>query len=87
MARFVNAETTNLTSFFEQHHFEEAFQAIEVQSQRAWRVWCSAGRGTYSIVMTALDAGNSRVFHLEGQRHRLQGAWRPHQGRITDSMA
>lgn len=57
---FVNALTTNLTSFFrEQHHFE--IFANHLQSRPAnttWRVWCNAastGEEPYSIVMTALE--------------------------------
>lgn len=67
---FVNALTTNLTSFFrEQHHFE--IFAEHLKSRPAgtpWRVWCSAastGEEPYSIVVTALEAlgakGNFRL--------------------------
>ena len=58
---FVNALTTNLTSFFrEQHHFE--ILATHLKSRpagTAWRVWCNAastGEEPYSIVMTAIEA-------------------------------
>lgn len=58
---FVNALTTNLTSFFrEQHHFEilsNHFKSKPISG--TWRVWCSAsstGEEPYSIVMTALEA-------------------------------
>lgn len=58
---FVNALTTNLTSFFrERHHFE--ILATHLKSKpagTAWRVWCSAastGEEPYSIVMTATEA-------------------------------
>jgi chemotaxis protein methyltransferase CheR len=58
---FINALTTNLTSFFrEQHHFEVL--ATHLRSKPAgtpWRVWCSAastGEEPYSIVMTAHEA-------------------------------
>ena len=58
---FVNALTTNLTSFFrEQHHFE--IFATHLKSKPAgvaWRVWCNAastGEEPYSIVMTAMEA-------------------------------
>lgn len=58
---FINALTTNLTSFFrEQHHFE--ILASHLKSKPAntpWRVWCNAastGEEPYSIVMTAMDA-------------------------------
>ncbi len=58
---FVNALTTNLTSFFrEAHHFQILSEHLKSQkSKSAWRVWCSAastGEEPYSIVMTALDA-------------------------------
>ncbi len=67
---FVNALTTNLTSFFrEQHHFE--IFASHLKSKPAntgWRVWCNAastGEEPYSIVITALEAlGNSTSFKL-----------------------
>lgn len=58
---FINALTTNLTSFFrEQHHFE--IFASHLKSRpvaSAWRVWCNAastGEEPYSIVMSALEA-------------------------------
>lgn len=58
---FINALTTNLTSFFrEQHHFE--IFASHLKSKPAgknWRVWCNAastGEEPYSIVMTAMEA-------------------------------
>lgn len=58
---FVNALTTNLTSFFrENHHFE--ILASHLRSRPAvnpWRVWCNAastGEEPYSIVMTAIEA-------------------------------
>jgi chemotaxis protein methyltransferase CheR len=57
---FINALTTNLTSFFrEEHHFE--ILASHLKSKPAntpWRVWCNAastGEEPYSIVMTAID--------------------------------
>lgn len=58
---FVNALTTNLTSFFrEQHHFEIFNDYLKSNKARAsWRVWCSAastGEEPYSILMTAADA-------------------------------
>jgi chemotaxis protein methyltransferase CheR len=58
---FVNALTTNLTSFFrEQHHFEIFANHLKSKSAgSAWRVWCNAastGEEPYSIVMTALEA-------------------------------
>ena len=67
---FINALTTNLTSFFrENHHFEilQNLLAAKPASTR-WNVWCSAastGEEPYSIVMTALEAlGNTASFKL-----------------------
>lgn len=57
---FVNALTTNLTSFFrEQHHFDILAEHLKSKPGAAWRVWCNAastGEEPYSIIMTALDA-------------------------------
>lgn len=58
---FVNALTTNLTSFFREHHHFEVF-ADRLKSKppaTPWSVWCSAastGEEPYSIVMTTLEA-------------------------------
>jgi chemotaxis protein methyltransferase CheR len=57
---FVNALTTNLTSFFrEQHHFEVFAKYLQGRSfGRSCRIWCSAastGEEPYSIVMTAIE--------------------------------
>ena len=62
---FVNALTTNLTSFFrEQHHFEIFTNHLKSKPSSAhWQVWCSAastGEEPYSIVMTALEALGAR---------------------------
>lgn len=68
---FVNALTTNLTSFFrEHHHFEVLADHLreEVPVGPGWRCWCSAastGEEPYSIVMTALESlGPSANFSL-----------------------
>lgn len=67
---FVNALTTNLTSFFrEQHHFDILAEHLKTKSaSTAWRVWCNAastGEEPYSIVMTAMDAlGGQSNFKL-----------------------
>jgi len=58
---FVNALTTNLTSFFrEQHHFDILAQYLKSKpASTPWRVWCNAastGEEPYSIVLTALEA-------------------------------
>ncbi|MBK7006096.1 MAG: methyltransferase domain-containing protein [Burkholderiales bacterium] len=63
---FVNALTTNLTSFFrEQHHFEIFANLLKSKPESTpWRVWCSAsstGEEPYSIVMTALEALGARA--------------------------
>jgi len=58
---FVNALTTNLTSFFREHHhfeiFSEHLKTHKVQG--SWNVWCSAastGEEPYSILMAAVEA-------------------------------
>ena len=61
---FVNALTTNLTSFFrEQHHFELLASHLAAQAGHSWKMWCSAastGEEPYSIIMTAIEAlGNN----------------------------
>lgn len=58
---FVNALTTNLTSFFrEQHHFEIFENLLKsMPAGRTCRVWCSAastGEEPYSIAMTAHES-------------------------------
>ncbi|MDO8652064.1 MAG: CheR family methyltransferase [Undibacterium sp.] len=67
---FVNALTTNLTSFFrEQHHFDIFADYLKSKPVATpWRVWCSAastGEEPYSIVMTLLEAlGSDAKFSL-----------------------
>jgi len=66
---FINALTTNLTSFFrEQHHFEILKETLSKDRQREWKIWCSAsstGEEPYSIAMTATEAlGTSGRFTL-----------------------
>ena len=67
---FVNALTTNLTSFFrESHHFDILSAHLKnPQGGRPWRIWCSAastGEEPYSIVMTAVEAiGEKSDFSL-----------------------
>ncbi len=63
---FVNALTTNLTSFFrEQHHFEVFAEHLKSKAASTpWRVWCSAastGEEPYSIVMTAFETLGPRA--------------------------
>ena len=67
---FINALTTNLTSFFrEGHHFEILHEHLQSKSKgQRWNIWCSAastGEEPYSIVMTAMEAlGSTGAFHL-----------------------
>lgn len=62
---FINAVTTNLTSFFrENHHFEFVAQTLlpellkKKQAQKHIRVWsagCSTGEEPYSLAMTLME--------------------------------
>lgn len=61
---FINALTTNLTSFFrEMHHFKLLHDYLaENSAKKTWRLWCSAsstGEEPYSIIMTASEALSS----------------------------
>jgi chemotaxis protein methyltransferase CheR len=63
---FVNALTTNLTSFFrENHHFDILAEHLKSKPTGAsWKVWCSAsstGEEPYSIAMTILEALGPRA--------------------------
>jgi chemotaxis protein methyltransferase CheR len=59
---FVNALTTNLTSFFrEPHHFAELTRLLESRKrlQQGVSIWCCAaatGEEPYSLAMTAVEA-------------------------------
>lgn len=58
---FINALTTNLTSFFrENHHFKIFHDYLRSHKQNnKWKVWCcaaSTGEEPYSILMTAVEA-------------------------------
>ncbi|MEY2684385.1 MAG: hypothetical protein RJA09_1529 [Pseudomonadota bacterium] len=58
---FVNALTTNLTSFFrENHHFVELDRLVrQGPSGHDWKIWCSAastGEEPYSIAITMAEA-------------------------------
>lgn len=61
---FANSLTTNLTSFFREHHHFPllAEQLKKIGSSHPIVIWCSAsstGEEPYSIAMTAVDAFNS----------------------------
>lgn len=66
-SNFINALTTNLTSFFrEEHHFdflkEELFPQLRFANQsskrlRIWSAGCSIGQEAYSIAMTLRQNG------------------------------
>ena len=63
---FVNALTTNLTSFFrEHHHFEILAQYLKTRSVTGgWRIWCNAastGEEPYSIAMTVMESLQART--------------------------
>ena len=58
---FVNALTTNLTSFFrENHHFVELARLVRERGRdHDWKIWCAAastGEEPYSIAITMADA-------------------------------
>jgi chemotaxis protein methyltransferase CheR len=60
---FINALTTNLTSFFrEQHHFPVLHEHLVARRNQPALIWCSAastGEEPYSIAMTAMEAYGS----------------------------
>lgn len=63
---FVNALTTNLTSFFrEHHHFEILGKYLKTRSVTGgWRIWCNAastGEEPYSIAMTVMESLQART--------------------------
>jgi chemotaxis protein methyltransferase CheR len=60
---FVNALTTNLTSFFrESHHFDLLKKQLLGLSHRPLKIWCSAastGEEPYTLAITACEAFDS----------------------------
>ncbi|OZG75286.1 chemotaxis protein CheR [Hahella sp. CCB-MM4] len=70
---FINALTTNLTSFFrENHHFQflsnQVIPALMERNQRRISIWsagCSIGEETYSIAMTLAEAAQEYNFTWE----------------------
>ncbi|CAD5372344.1 chemotaxis regulator, protein-glutamate methyltransferase [Rubrivivax sp. A210] len=56
---FVNALTTNLTSFFrEEHHFHALVDDLRERTGRPLRIWCNAastGEEPYSLAMTVVE--------------------------------
>jgi len=85
---FINAVTTNLTSFFrEKHHFEYLKNTIipEVLKRnstkktiRVWSAGCSTGEEPYSIAMTLLEhvpsAWDIKILATDLDTHVLQTA-------------
>ena len=57
---FVNALTTNLTSFFrEEHHFHALVGDLRARAGKPLRIWCNAastGEEPYSLAMTVAEA-------------------------------
>lgn len=62
---FVNALTTNLTSFFrEAHHFPVLHEFLRVRGDAPPRLWCAAastGEEPYSIAITMMEAAEGRA--------------------------
>ena len=56
---FINALTTNLTSFFrEEHHFHALVEDLRARASRPLRLWCNAastGEEPYSLAMTVVE--------------------------------
>ena len=57
---FINALTTNLTSFFrESHHFDALAEHLRTRGRDGVRIWCNAastGEEPYSLAITACEA-------------------------------
>lgn len=59
---FINALTTNLTSFFREPHHFELLEDFIASGERVERIWCAAsstGEEPYSIAMTLVKAFGS----------------------------
>lgn len=75
MNNFINAVTTNLTSFFrESHHFEYLkdifFPTFLESKERSLRIWssaCSTGEEPYSLAMTLRDALGDKLKSLDAK--------------------
>lgn len=75
LSEFVNAITTNLTSFFrEKHHFDFLQRVVKTdwlagarksQPIRIWSAGCSTGEEPYSIAMTLREAGVGPDWNLK----------------------
>lgn len=75
MTDFINAITTNLTSFFrEAHHFDYLRDTVlpslrgasgRPRSLRIWSAGCSTGEEPYSIAMTLCEAGVGRDWDVK----------------------
>jgi chemotaxis protein methyltransferase CheR len=75
MNEFVNAITTNLTSFFrEKHHFDFLQQLVSKEwalrhkkgeSFRIWSAGCSSGEEPYSIAMSLREAGVNNDWNIK----------------------
>ncbi|WLT30329.1 protein-glutamate O-methyltransferase CheR [Geothrix sp. PMB-07] len=70
-SEFINALTTNLTSFFrEGHHFTQLVELLKASPApprrlRIWSAGCSTGEEPYTLAMTLLKAfGQSAAIHI-----------------------
>ncbi len=67
--RFVNALTTNLTSFFrEEHHFPILAERLKhIGTHRPIKIWCcasSTGEEPYSLAMTVIETFGKQSGHV-----------------------
>ena len=75
MVNFINAVTTNLTSFFrENHHFEflenEFFPEFIRSGKRRLRIWssaCSTGEEPYTLAMTMAKCLDSKLKSIDAK--------------------